>query len=296
MTATNAKYLVTGASGQYGAFAVEALLKTVPAANIVALVRRSEAAAPLEAKGVEVRIGDYSDLASLEKAFAGIDRLLFVSTSAVGDERVAQHANVVEAAKKVGVGFIAYTSILKAGQVDFSLSRQHQLTEETLAATGIPYAFLRNSWYTENNMAAVPVALQYGAVMGAAGDGRISGATRKDYAEAAAAVITADAPAPNAVYELAGDESYSLADLAAEISRLSGKPVAYNSLSEADYKAALLDAGLPEPVADMLADSDAAAAKGALEDNSKTLSGLIGRPTTPWTETLAAEVQQQKAA
>lgn len=296
MTATNAKYLVTGASGQYGAFAVDALLKKVPASQVAVLVRRAEAAAPLEAKGVEVRIGDYTDLASLEKAFAGIDRLLFVSTSVVGDERVVQHANVTEAAKKAGIGFIAYTSILKAGQVDFSLSRQHKRTEETVAATGIPYAFLRNSWYTENNMAAVPVALQYGAVMGAAGDGRISGATRKDYAEAAAAVITADQPEANAVYELAGDESYSLADLAAEISRLSGKPVAYRSMSEADYKAALIDAGLPEPVADMLADSDVAVSKGALEDNSKTLSRLIGRPTTPWTETLAAAVKQQKAA
>lgn len=295
MTDTTARYLVTGASGQLGALAIDALLQKVPAANVVALVRRAEAAAPLEAKGVEVRIGDYTDPASLEKAFRGVDRLLLVSGNDFND-RPGQHANVAEAARKAGVTFIAYTSILKADEALTGLARDHLASEKSIAATGVPYAFLRNSWYTENNMGAVPVALHYGAVMGAAGDGRISGATRKDYAEAAIAVLTADAPKADAVYELAGDESYSLADLADAIGRLAGKPIAYNSLGEADYKAALVKAGLPEAVAAMLADADAGAAKGALEDNSRTLSGLIGRPTTPWTVTLAAEIEARKAA
>lgn len=296
MTNTTAKYLVTGASGQYGALAIDALIDKVPAENVVALVRRPEAAAALEARGVEVRIGDYTDPASLEKAFNGIDRLLLVSSSEAGPGRPAQHRNAAAAARAAGVGFIAYTSILKAGEHDFSLSREHQESEEAIVATGVPYAFLRNSWYTENNAGAVPVALQYGAVMGAAGDGRISGATRKDYAEAAVAVLTADDLPASAVYELAGDESYSLGDLADEIGRLSGKPVVYRRLDEAGYRTALIEAGLPEPVAAMLADSDAAAANGALEDNSHTLQRLIGRPTTPWTETVAAAVKEQKAA
>lgn len=295
MTNTTAKYLATGASGQFGALAIDALLKTVPAANIVALVRRPEAAAPLEAKGVEVRIGDYTDPASLEKAFQGVDRLLLVSGSEVG-QRLPQHRNAVEAAKKAGVGFIAYTSILRATESPLKLAEEHAATEAIIAGSGIDHAFLRNSWYTENNTGVVPTALQFGAVMGAAGDGRISGATRKDYAEAAVAVLTADKPEANAVYELAGDESYSLAELAAEIARLSGKPIAYNAMSEAEYAAALKGAGLPGAFADILADSDAGAAKGALEDHSHTLSDLIGRPTTPWKETLAAAIEQQKAA
>lgn len=295
MTATTAKYLVTGASGQLGALAVDALLTKVPASQIVALVRRSEAAAPLEAKGVEVRIGDYADPASLEKAFAGIDRLLLISSSEVG-QRAPQHKNAIDAAKKAGVGFIAYTSILHADTSPLSLAVEHRETEAALAASGIPHAFLRNGWYTENKTGSIAPAVEHGAYPGAAGDGRISSATRGDYAEGAVAVLTADTVENGAVYELAGDTSFSMQEFAAAISEAAGKPVAYADMSEADYAGVLEGVGLPGPLAAMLADSDAGTAKGALEDNSKTLSGLIGRPTTPWSETVVAAVKQQEAA
>ncbi|MAS08201.1 MAG: NAD(P)-dependent oxidoreductase [Ahrensia sp.] len=295
MTATTAKYLVTGASGQLGALAVDALLAKVPAAQIVALVRRSEAAAPLEAKGVGVRIGDYTDPAALEKAFTGIDRLLLISSSEVG-QRAAQHKNAIDAAKKAGVGFIAYTSILHADTSPLGLATEHRETEAALAASGIPHALLRNGWYTENKTGSIAPAVEHGAYPGAAGDGRISSATRGDYAEGAVAVLTADTVENGAIYELAGDTSYSMQDFAAAISEAAGKPVAYADMSEADFAGVLEGAGLPAPFAALLADSDAGTAKGALEDNSKTLSGLIGRPTTPWSETVAEAVKQQKAA
>jgi len=295
MTATTAKYLITGASGQLGALAIDALLKKVPAAQVAALVRRAEAAAPLEAKGVEVRIGDYTDTASLEKAFTGIDRLLLISSSEVG-QRAAQHKNAIDAAKKAGVGFIAYTSILHADTSPLSLAVEHRETEAMLAASGIPHALLRNGWYTENKTGSIEPAVTHGAYPGAAGEGRISSATRADYAEGAIAVLTADTLENGAVYELAGDTSFSMQDFAAAISRAAGKPVAYADMSEAEYAGVLESVGLPAPFAAMLADSDAGTAKGALEDNSKTLSGLIGRPTTLWSETVAAVVKQQKAA
>jgi NAD(P)H dehydrogenase (quinone) len=291
---TTAKYLVTGASGQLGTLVVAELLKKTPAANIVALVRRPESAAAFEAKGIEVRFGDYTDPASLEKAFLGIDRLLLISSSEVG-QRAVQHQNAISAAKKAGVGFIAYTSILKADTSPLGLAVEHRQTEADLAASGIPYALLRNGWYTENKTGSIDPAIEHGAYIGAAGDGRISSAPRQDYAEAAVAVLTADAP-ETATYELAGDDSYSLSEFAAAIANAAGKPVAYADMSEADYAAALEGAGLPKAFAELLADSDAGTAKGALEDNSRTLSRLIGRPTTPWTETVVGAVASRKAA
>ncbi|QKV18640.1 SDR family oxidoreductase [Oricola thermophila] len=290
MANQTAKYLVTGASGQLGALAVEALLARVPAGNVVALVRRPEAAAPLEAKGIEVRIGDYTDRAALERAFNGIDRLLLISSSEIG-QRAPQHINAIEAAKAAGVGFIAYTSILHADTSPLMLAEEHRVTEDAIRASGIPYALLRNGWYTENKTGSVAAAIEHGAYIGAAGEGRISSATRRDYAEAAVAVLTADETAGNAVHELAGDESYSMAEFAAEIARAAGKPVAYRDMSQAEHAAALEAAGLPGPFAAILADSDAGTAKGALEDDSRTLSALIGRPTTPWRETVAEAVR-----
>ncbi|WP_193175914.1 SDR family oxidoreductase [Oricola nitratireducens] len=292
---TTAKYLVTGASGQLGTLVIADLLKKTPAANIVALVRRPESAAAFEAKGIEVRFGDYTDPASLEKGFRDIDRLLLISSSEIG-QRAVQHQNAISAAKKAGVGFIAYTSILKADTSPLGLAVEHRATEADLAASGIPYAFLRNGWYTENKTGSIDPAIEHGAYIGAAGDGRISSAPRLDYAKAAVAVLTADAPAENVVYELAGDDSFSMAEFAAAIANSAGKPVAYADMSEADYAAALEGAGLPRAFAELLADSDAGTAKGALEDNSRTLSRLIGRPTTPWTETVASAIATRKAA
>ncbi len=284
------RILVTGATGQLGGLVIEALLKHIPAAEIAGLARAAEEGASskggrLEAQGVPVRHGDYNDPASLSTALAGIERLLFISSSDL-EHRVQQHRNVVDASRAAGVSLIAYTSILHADRSPLGLAEDHRQTEAMLAASGTPFALLRNGWYTENYMASVPAALAHDAVLGAAGDGRISSAARADYAAAAAAVLTSRQDQGGRIYELAGDTGYTLTELAAELSRQAGREIAYKDLPEAGFKAALLGAGLPPGLAALLADSDAGAAKGALFDDSRDLSGLIGRPTT----SLAASV------
>jgi len=281
------KYLVTGASGQLGGLVIDALLARVPAGEIGALVRRPEAAAPLEAKGVSVRIASYDDPAALEAAFAGVERLLLVSSSEVG-KRAAQHDNVIKAAKSAGVGFIAYTSILRADRSPLTvLPSEHVATEQALAASGLPHALLRNGWYTENYTMGVPTALEHGGMIGTIGEGRVSSATRADYAEAAAIVLSSELPASGTAYELAGDTAFGLPDFAAALSELSGKEIGYTDMSPEAYQAALIGAGLPAPVAEMLADSEKGASQGGLFSEDKSLSTLLGRPTTPWRETLA---------
>jgi NAD(P)H dehydrogenase (quinone) len=285
---TQPRLFVAAASGQLGRLVIEALLETVPATQIVAGVRdaNGDAAKSLAAKGVEVRVADYADPASLKTAFAGIDRLLLISSNAVG-ARVAQHGNAIEAAKQADVSLIAYTSILHADTTPLGLATEHKLTEAALRESGVPFALLRNGWYTENYAASIPPALAHGVFLGAAGEGRISTAARADYARAAAAVLTSTESQAGRVYELAGDEAFTLTQFAAEIAKASGKPVTYKNLSEQDFKAALIGAGLPEGFAALLADSDAGAAKDVLFDNSRQLSALTGRPTTPYAETVA---------
>jgi NAD(P)H dehydrogenase (quinone) len=271
--------LVTGASGHLGRLVVEALLdRGTPAADIVATARNTDAIADLAERGVEVRRADYDDPASLDAAFAGVDRLLFVSGSEVG-ARIAQHTNVVEAAKRAGVGFVAYTSITRADSSDLALAAEHRATEELLAASGLSHALLRNSWYLENYTGQLSTVLEHGALLGAARDGRVSAATRADYAAAAAAVL-AGGDHDGAVYELGGDHAFTLADFAAAVARVSGREVVYRDLSVEDYTAALVAAGLPEGYAAVLADSDRGIAEGALFTDSGDLSRLAGRPTT----------------
>ncbi|WP_342322472.1 SDR family oxidoreductase [Kosakonia sp. BYX6] len=270
---------LTGATGQLGQFVVEELLKTVAAKEIVAIVRNPAKAEALSKQGVLVRQADYNDQAALTQALAGVDKLLLISSSEVG-QRTAQHSNVIHAAKAAGVKFIAYTSLLHADKSPLGLHVEHVETEKLLAESGIPYALLRNGWYSENYLASAPAALAHGVFIGAAGDGKIASATRADYAAAAARVISSEGHAGK-VYELAGDNSWTLSELAALLSKASGKNVVYQNLSEADFAAALKEVGLPEGFANLLADSDAGAAKGGLFDDSKTLSKLIGRPTTP---------------
>ena len=273
---------ITGATGQLGRLVIQNLLNTVPASQIVAAVRSPEKAADLAALGVQVRQADYAQSATLDAAFQGVDKLLLISSSEVG-QRAPQHAAVIAAAQKAGVKLLAYTSLLRADSSPLGLAAEHKETEAMLRASGLPHVLLRNGWYTENYTGSVPAALQYGAVMGSAKDGRIASAARADYAAAAAAVLTKEGQAGQ-VYELAGDNAYTLAELAAEIAKQSGKPVVYNDLPEADYKAALVQVGLPEGFAALLADSDVGASKGALFDDSHQLSQLIGRPTTPLAE------------
>ena len=275
---------ITGATGQLGQHVIENLLTTVPASQIVAIVRNPAKATALSQQGITVRQADYSDETAFTRALQGVDKLLLISSSEVG-QRAAQHRNVINAAKAANVKFIAYTSLLHADRSPLGLHVEHIETEKMLADSGIANALLRNGWYTENYLASVPPALEHGVFIGAAGEGRIASATRADYAAAAARVISTEGHAGK-VYELAGDESWTLSQLAAELSKQSGKPVVYQNLSEADFAAALKGAGLPAGLADMLADSDTGASKGGLFDDSHTLSKLIGRPTTPLAESI----------
>jgi len=270
--------VVTGANGQLGRLVIQSLLSKVPAAQIVAAVRQPERAADLAELGVQLRQADYTKPATLDAAFQGAEKVLLISSSEVG-QRTAQHKNVIDAAKRAGVSLLAYTSLLHAERSPLGLAAEHQATEALLKESGVPHVLLRNSWYTENYLASIPPALQHGAYIGCAGEGRIASAARADYAEAAAVVLT-QAGQAGKVYELAGDESYTLAEFAAELSKQAGKSIPYVNLPEADFKAALVGAGLPEALAGLLADSDAGAAKGALFDDQRQLSRLIGRPTT----------------
>jgi NAD(P)H dehydrogenase (quinone) len=270
--------VVTGATGQLGQLVIQSLLNKVPATEITAAVRQPAKAAKLAATGVQIRQADYTQPATLDAAFQGADKLLLISSNEMG-QRIVQHRSVIDAARRAGIKLIAYTSILHADTSPLGLAIEHLATETYLKASGVPYVLLRNGWYTENYLASLAPALQHGAYIGAAGDGRISSAARADYADAAAAALTLPDQAGK-VHELAGDEPYTLAELAAELSRQSGKTVPYVNLSEADYAAALGGAGLPQPLAAMLADSDIGASKGGLFDDGRQLSTLIGRPTT----------------
>ncbi len=277
---------ITGATGLLGQHVVESLLQTVPANQIVAFARDVKKGATLSQKGVLVRQADYNDKASLITALQGVDKLLLISSSDVG-KRTVQHRNVIEAAKSADVQFIVYTSILHADRSPLSLHVEHVETEKMLADSGLSYTLLRNGWYTENYLESVPAALEHGTFLGAAGDGKIASATRADYALAAARVISEEGHIGK-VYELAGDEAWTLEQLVKELTKQSGKQVIYNNLSQADFVAALKTAGLPDKLSNMLADSDIGASKGGLFDDSHTLSKLIGRPTTILAESIKA--------
>lgn len=280
-------YLVTGASGHLGRLAVQSLLERgVAASDVVATARDLDAIADLAALGVETRVADYTDPASLEQAFKGVDRVLLVSSSAVG-ERVPQHANVISAATAAGVELLAYTSIVRADSSTLALAEEHRATEELLAASGLPVVLLRNSWYLENYTGQVTTALEHGAVLGAAGDGRVSAATRADYAAAAAAVLVGDDHAGQ-VYELGGDTAFTLAEYAAALAAESGTEVVYRDLPAEELTAVLTGAGLPGPYAAVLTDSDLGLARGELQVETGDLSRLIGRPTTAPVEAIRA--------
>lgn len=275
---------ITGATGLLGQHVIENLLQIVPAGQIVAIVRNPAKGASLSRKGISVRQADYNDEASLIRALQGVEKLLLISSSEIG-QRVTQHCNVINAAKSANVKFIAYTSLLHADTSPLSLHTEHVETEKMLADSGILYTLLRNGWYTENYLASVPAALEHGVFIGAAGDGKIASAARADYASVAARVISEDGHAGK-VYELAGDEAWTLSRLAKELTEQSGKNVVYQNLSQADFVAALKNAGLPDELSEMLADSDIGASEGGLFDDSHTLSKLIGRPTTTLTESI----------
>ena len=278
---------VTGATGSLGGHVVDSLLnKGVAVSDIVAIVRNEEKAADLKARGIALGVATFEDEAALTAALEGVDRLVFISGSEVG-QRVAQHTNVINAAKAAGVTFIAYTSLLNLDTSKLALAPEHIATEKLLAESGIDHALLRNGWYWENYESSIGAAKATGKVFGAAEGARVSAAARKDYAEAAAVVITSDNQAGK-VYELAGAPALTYPEIAAGIGEVIGSEAEYVNLSVEEYQNALEQAGVPTEFAALLASMDPIIAEGALYSDSTDLQDLIGRPSTSIVEALSS--------
>jgi NAD(P)H dehydrogenase (quinone) len=286
MPFTNQKIMVTGTSGHLGRLVVGYLLQKVDVSQVVAMARKKGSVEDLAALGVEVREADYAKPETLQEVFKGVDRLLLVSSNAVG-QRFAQHRNVIDAAKRSGVKLVGYTSILHGEASPLGLKDEHVQTEVYLRTAGGPHVLLRNGWYTENYLGMIHNVLGLGMLYGSAGQGRLATAARSDYAEAAAVIMASAEDQVGKAYELAGDEAYTLSDWAAELSRQSGKTVGYKDLPEAGYKELLVKAGVPDLYAALLADSDVGASKDGLFDDSHVLSGLVGHPTKSWKVSMA---------
>jgi NAD(P)H dehydrogenase (quinone) len=280
---------VTGATGHLGRLVVRELAGKTAIGNIVALVRSPGKAADL---GVEAREFDYGKPESLKKSLMGIEKLLLISSSDIG-QRARHHANVIEAAKGAGVKWIVYTSLLHADSSSLNLAGEHRATEAALKASRVPYTILRNGWYTENHTGSLQGILAGGAVLGSAGNGKFSSAARADLAAAAAVVLVGEGHQGKS-YELAGDDAYTLADFAAEISRQTGKNIPYKNVPEGEYAVMLKGFGLPEGIAGAIASWDTGAAKGDLFENGRQLSKLIGRPTTAMSVVVAGALAALK--
>lgn len=280
-------YVVTAATGHLGTLVVDELLQRVPADQVVAVARNAEKAAPLAERGVEVRIADYNDADALGKAFGAGDTVLLIS--GLEPNRLDQHKAVITAAREAGAARIVYTGALGGPEADFDLAADHRATEQAILDSGLTYTFLRNGWYNEVYTDQIPVQLEHG-VVGSAGDGRIGSAARRDYAAAAAVVLSGEGHEKKA-YELNGDSAWTLTEYAAELAKQSGKPVAYNNVSPADHAQVLIGAGLPEPVAQLFVGVDDAISRGRLSGRGSDLARLIGRPTTPIADSIAAALQ-----
>lgn len=280
--------VVTAATGHLGRLVIDELLERVPAGQVVAVARNAAKAAPLAARGVEVRVADYNDPVALAKAFGAGDTVLLIS--GLEANRVAQHQAVIDAAKAAGVERIAYTSVLGGPEADFDLAADHITTEQAILDSGLPYTFLRNGWYHEVYTEQIAVQLEHG-VIGSAGDGRIGSASRRDYAAAAAVVLTGQGHEKTA-YELNGDTAWTLTEYAAELSKQSGKDVAYNNVPAETHVGVLTGAGLPEPLARIFVDVDNAIERGRLAGRGSDLTRLIGRPTTPLPDAITTALQK----
>ncbi len=272
---------VTGATGQLGKLVVEQLKVKIGKDKVVALIRSLEKAKDL---GVETRLFDYNKPEGLTEQLNGIDRLLLISANEIG-QRGRQHKNVIEAAKTAGVKWLVYTSLLHADSTTLNLAGEHLETEKLLKNSGLDYTILRNGWYTENYTGSIGGALAGGAFIGSGGSGKISSAARADFAEAAATVLSDESYKGN-VFELAGDNAYTLSDLAAEISKQTGKTIPYRDLPETEYAKILESFDIPKGFAQAIASWDVSVSKGDLYDNSKQLSKIIGRPTTSMAESV----------
>jgi len=275
---------ITGATGQLGRIVVEKLKRKTSANNLFALVRSLQKASDL---GIEARAFDYNS--PKPEALVGIDKLLLISANEIG-KRIEQHTRVIDTAKKAGVKLLVYTSLLRTDSSSLVLAGEHHKTEEAIISSGIPYVIMRHGWYTENYIASLRDVIAMGTLYGSSGNGKISSAARRDYAEADAIVLTSDGHIGQ-VYELAGDESFTMGDFAAEISRQVGKTIAYVNLPEEAYAQLLVKAGMPAGIAKFYAGTHTATAKGDLFDDSHQLSKLIGRPTTSLEKVIAMALE-----
>ena len=280
------KIAITGATGQLDNLVIEQLLQLTAAQNIVALVRKIDKAEHFKVQGIEPREFDYDHPETLVPALSGIDKLLLISANEIG-RRTPQHQAVIDAAKVAGVPYLAYTSLLRADTSPLGLAQEHRETEKLIQDSGITYTFLRNNWYSENYLAGVAHTIEIGTLFGAAKDGRISSASRIDYAEAAAKVLTSTGH-ENKTYELAGSESFSLSDLATFIGQAVNKDIIYQNLSAEEYTQGLTQAGLPAGLVDVIVDADIQTIQGAMYSDSKDLEQLIGHKTTSIQDSIKA--------
>ncbi|SFR83355.1 NAD(P)H dehydrogenase (quinone) [Agromyces sp. CF514] len=279
--------LVTAASGQLGRLVVDALLtRGAEPSSIVAGARDTSKLADVAARGVQTVELDYSKPETLAPALEGVDAVLLISGSEVG-QRVPQHGNVIDAAKAAGVAKLVYTSAPKASTADYPLAPEHKATEELIAASGVPSVIVRNNWYIENFATDVARAADSGVIAASSGDGVIVGATRADLADAAAVVLLEDGHLGE-VYELSGDQAWTSADLAAAASEVLGRDVAYTPLTTEQHVAALEAAGLDAGLAGFVAGIDAGIAQGVLDVPTGGVSRLTGRPTTTLVDGLRA--------
>ncbi|MFE6287869.1 NAD(P)H-binding protein [Streptomyces sp. NPDC057877] len=276
--------VVTGATGHLGRHVIGQLLEKVPADQVTAVVRNPEKAADLAARGVRIAVADYDAPETFDGLFTTGDKVLLISGSEVGKDRVGQHKAVIDAAAAAGVALLAYTSA--PGTLTAALADDHRATEEILTSSGAPYVLLRNGWYHENYTENLAPVLAHDAVVAAAGAGRVASAARADYAAAAVAVLTGEGH-ENRTYELSGDEAWSFAEYAAELTRQTGREIAYNAVSGEVLTGILTGAGVPEAFASVLVGVDASIEKGELAVTSGDLSRLAGRPTTPLAEAVA---------
>lgn len=284
--------LVTGSTGGLGRHVINQLLETgIESSKIAALARDSDKATELDERGIDVRIGDYTEPDALRAALEGIDRLLLISSSEVGEQRVEQHRNVVEAAEEQDVGFVAYTSGLNADTSPMSIAEEHRETEALIRDSGIPYTLLRNGMYIENHTEQLDQALEQGAFVGCANGGRISAATRQDFAEAAVTVLTEEGH-KGGVYELGGDEAFTMDELAEEVSQQSDTEVVYHDFSQEEYLNTLVEQDVPEWQASVLVELDQEIAEGGSYTESDDLRRLIGRPTTPLGDAVASALPE----
>jgi NAD(P)H dehydrogenase (quinone) len=277
---------LTGATGQLGSIVAETLLKTVPAGNIVASVRNPEKAEALKARGVDVRHGDFDRPETLDTAFAGVERLLIVSVDGDSDTRIRQHKAAVDAAVRAGVGFIVYTSVVDAENSSLFLAPVYRATEAFIRESGIPYAFLRNNWYLENEAGSIQAVKAGAPWLTSAEDGKVGWATRSDYAEAAAAVLAGESR-ESVIYELSGTP-LTQAEMAAVVGEVLGQEVVVKQVDDTAYEKIMADAGVPEAALPIVVAIQSAIRDGVLNIESGDLAKLLNRPLTPLSEGIRA--------